>query len=639
MGYRILNQDEGAQAEVVLRGQQGVSVGERAILKNLAASPEAAQRYLSSIGYEVRTYPGAGRFNFAVRRAKGDPWKVVDPEGFDWQDIIDHTVEVAQGVAVGFGTAAGAGLASAATGAGTALGTEAIRQALGEVAGIPDNFDALMLGAQGLGGAAGPAVGAGVGAAGRYAIGAGARGVGAATGVLGRVGLEAGARVIGLKSTPALPGAQVLRERAAEATGKLFPTTRRVSSYFLAALHRIRRTPFPEKAAVTEMAETSPATVNFRPLYEELVDLTTTKRAVRETVTRGVERAGTTTRVAKTLGRADEATGEIIPEVPPTFAGGKVATTTTGVTKTTRERLVEEPVSSGAAELRFLSRANPREIRTLLDDIRPLFGDSPLDAIPVKTAIRIKELLQQRVRDAGGYAQRVQSESFLSLERKVAGQLRAAVSEEMGGPTGAFSVLMREVERKTDLLHAYDEIAGIGRQMTNTQRLIQAEKFLEGVYDQSIDGVIIALNDMERLFGVRVLDLIRRAEVGARFGRAGRLGEFPRLTATGQPVGTTLLGGSRSGLGLIPAIAGAIGATPRGVVRLTQAGMQLGKTVEEGLNALVGASQGLPGIFRVSGGAARPVSLQAVASSYATGGGKHTARQDAPPRRKLRLSQ
>ena len=49
-------------------------LGERVFMHNLAANPEAAKRYLASLGNEVRSY--GTDWNFAYRKAGSDgPWR------------------------------------------------------------------------------------------------------------------------------------------------------------------------------------------------------------------------------------------------------------------------------------------------------------------------------------------------------------------------------------------------------------------------------------------------------------------------------------------------------------------------------------------------------------------------------------
>jgi len=127
--------------------QQGVTISERLLLKNLATNPEVAANWLRAKGYEAYLYepgqagteaaggPVASKMRIAVRKPGEQDFKVVDPAGFDAQDITDLFGDLIFGAAVPAAAAAGFTLAGppGAVGGGALAGgvLEEGRQALG----------------------------------------------------------------------------------------------------------------------------------------------------------------------------------------------------------------------------------------------------------------------------------------------------------------------------------------------------------------------------------------------------------------------------------------------------------------------------------------------------------------------------
>jgi len=182
-GWRPITQEEipGLRPAKVL-DEMGVPRAVRFTLKNFARNPAMGAMYLRSLGYQVVQY-GSG-LNYAVRKADGDPWRVVDPamggvtEFFN--DIIDLGSDLFSAGAATVGTIFGGGIGGA-IGAG---GSELLRQAIGEAAGIEGNLAPLSLetGFQVAAGAAGPAIGKGLGL-----VGSGIRKVAGRVAATGRV--------------------------------------------------------------------------------------------------------------------------------------------------------------------------------------------------------------------------------------------------------------------------------------------------------------------------------------------------------------------------------------------------------------------------------------------------------------------
>jgi hypothetical protein len=119
-----------------------IGAGARAKLMNVSASPATAKRYLESKGFEVIE---RGGYDLSIRRP-GGPWYVLDPAGFDWQDVTDIGGDIATGVGAAAGATAAipasvtgpgaiaAGMGGAALGAG---GVESLKQGLGGMLGLP----------------------------------------------------------------------------------------------------------------------------------------------------------------------------------------------------------------------------------------------------------------------------------------------------------------------------------------------------------------------------------------------------------------------------------------------------------------------------------------------------------------------
>lgn len=270
MAIRTLSKEEFENEVTPLHvsEEQGISSKERFVVKNLASNPEAAKRYLKSLGYEVRPY-GEG-FNFAVRKPGDDKWGVVDPAGMDSEDLFDLVSDVASGFIVGGATLSGLGWGSLATGAAAGAGTELLRQGLGSMAGVPDNFNGGQVGLQAAAGTAGPLIGR----AGQ-ALSKAANPVVSSAGKFLRT---LGAKAAGVDDTPNLSGeaALSLRAQAGRASSKVESMGSAARSY-RKAVEKISAEQFPETAQVGEMLTKAGAegrTVDFSGVMEKLLDHT-----------------------------------------------------------------------------------------------------------------------------------------------------------------------------------------------------------------------------------------------------------------------------------------------------------------------------------------------------------------------------
>jgi hypothetical protein len=123
----------------------GVTMADRAILKNFSSSPQ------SGIAYLEKKYPGQFKYKTAsngeiqLRGHDESDYRYVDPPQMEFQDISDGVTDVLQGTGEGAAMAsslmtnvtnpAAAFAAKAAVGAGG----EVVKQSIGSMFGIPDN--------------------------------------------------------------------------------------------------------------------------------------------------------------------------------------------------------------------------------------------------------------------------------------------------------------------------------------------------------------------------------------------------------------------------------------------------------------------------------------------------------------------
>lgn len=155
---------QGAPLPAIEEAHPDVSWSQRAVVKNFSNSPEASAAYLNKEGFETEIKDG----NIYVRKPGEKDFKAVDPSGFDLQDITDLGYDIPSGIASGIATAAG-GIGGAvfgggvgavpgamAAGAGSSAGLEALRQKLGQYAGIPQEISGRDIAISGAIGAASP---------------------------------------------------------------------------------------------------------------------------------------------------------------------------------------------------------------------------------------------------------------------------------------------------------------------------------------------------------------------------------------------------------------------------------------------------------------------------------------------------
>ena len=92
-----------------------LTFGDRFVIKNFGTDPESTTKFLKQRHGDnlLVTHKGG---QVLVRRPDEQQWSVLDPEGFDLQDITDVGYDVASGIGSGAATAAAGLGAGAATG-------------------------------------------------------------------------------------------------------------------------------------------------------------------------------------------------------------------------------------------------------------------------------------------------------------------------------------------------------------------------------------------------------------------------------------------------------------------------------------------------------------------------------------------
>lgn len=158
--------------------------------KNFGANPEASFNFLQkeNPGFEMKKDKDG---EVLARKRGAKDWGRLDPKGFDWRDLTDVLYDVPAGIAQGTATAAGGvagGIAAAPTLVGAPVGAiagasaagsssgvalEGLRQGIGKMMGIDENFSGQDLGIAGASGAVSPLLfgtGAGAKEVGKYAL-------------------------------------------------------------------------------------------------------------------------------------------------------------------------------------------------------------------------------------------------------------------------------------------------------------------------------------------------------------------------------------------------------------------------------------------------------------------------------------
>jgi hypothetical protein len=146
---KVAGTQEGPQ--IIDEQHPNITFMDRALIKNFANKPEVGARYLQQKypNMEVKQTPDGQTI---VRTHGEKEYRVLDPEGFDLQDVTDIGWDIGSGAATGAATTAGATAGSvagpvgsvaggAAIGGAASAGAEALRQKLGQYFGLPQDVD------------------------------------------------------------------------------------------------------------------------------------------------------------------------------------------------------------------------------------------------------------------------------------------------------------------------------------------------------------------------------------------------------------------------------------------------------------------------------------------------------------------
>lgn len=599
---------ERAQPTHVLN-EQGITTGQRFFLKNFSGNEKAAMDYLRSQGYDVRKYGDHPlKMQFAVRKGASDPWRVVDPDGFDPEDLLDLAADAVIGIGMGAATAAtgGAGLLAAAGASAAAGGVgEAVRQGIGAVGGMgTENFSPANVGLAAAGGALGEGVGAGISKA---------------TGGISKVALDVAARVAGVKASGGIAADEALYELASQK--KLFrqlrlPTFREVADnlhkYLTDKQNGIMSHTFPETLEMNTIlgnAKQAGVKVDMSDIFSELENYTDIPRGqVVRTSERNVvteaERAasttteGTTNTANRTYNETASKKGNLNspPEIGKSsgvrreadIVGSKenfgvTERTSSGTTNQTVRRTVTEP-GQGPRSLEQ-ARAAVREgnpspvVKELMDNLMNTVvvaaeqeGVAPdIRAVSPEIANMIRQDLQGFARGKGVYTKEI-TPGIKQIAKDAASSMRQKLVDTVGAFDKNFAVKLAQVDSKT---RARAELV---KAMQNPATL---RRFIKKVFGEGDSDAMRALMNVEQQFGVQgqIINRIRQAQIGAQVSKKGAtpgtLSAFPRLSATGLPVlvPSYMVGGP---MGLA---AGMAATSPRSVVNITRMGINAAKAM------------------------------------------------------------
>ena len=164
--------------EGVILNEAGADLLTRWLAKTFAANPVEAKAFLERRGFDVLVTDRVGKLQFAIRNRdiselvgeKQNPWKVLDPEGFDFGDMVDiafdifiagpiiATSAVGGALAGAPGGPVGVALGGAAGAGGSSAAVESGRQLIGGALGVNRQPDIGAIGRAGALGAILPGV-------------------------------------------------------------------------------------------------------------------------------------------------------------------------------------------------------------------------------------------------------------------------------------------------------------------------------------------------------------------------------------------------------------------------------------------------------------------------------------------------
>ena len=516
--------------------QQGVSVGTRFTVKNLAANPAAAQRFLETKGFEVRPF-GSG-FNFAVRRVGSDEkFQVVDPAGFEPQDILDFSFDAIAGTAttriggVVSGAIAGAligGPIGALIGAGIGLAvggiiSEAGRQLLGSALGVPENADFKTIMFVGLASGIAPGVGRTLGAGGRLL----GRKVGApiSRGLIQpakNIAAELAGAVTRIKDRAGLTAGEALTARAALPRSEVIRTPFDVGEDLVNRIALILGHKFPERKAIEKILDASGKTFNLNPTFDRLALIGT---SIRES--------------ALDAASSQKLVGELSEKI-------------VGVMR----------VSSTVLE-------NPAQFRKLLT------------RIPARLTDDIAGRLQKESNFTNDLGVRVIN-AFTGGTRQAQKILRIQMRKDLGREFRVLESLINQ-----NLAVSQNLQRRIGRMVEALGSDPKAEAFINGLVGNNKVALRRLVARFDRLNNTDFLRLSERAAIGSAFqagaGLAfGQPSFRPNITVTGGILGLSVAStvlGATGPVALAAAPVGAVLSSQRGVVGTTRALQGLSRAV------------------------------------------------------------
>jgi len=529
MGLRVLNEEEILQLAPPVQQTQGVTTGERFVLKNFATNPAAARGYLESLGYEVRPY-GKG-FNFAVRKGgEGASWQVVDPKGMDPEDILDLVTDFIGGGLAGFFTGAAAaasgGLAAVGAGIASSAGVEAARQGIGTALGIPDNTSVGSIAAIGAVGGAFPAAGA--------AIRGGARLAGRAIPGAGNIASELASRIAGLGNTAeSLPGSRVLQEGARflkKRGGKGLRSVGETTRDLRIKIATIDDSFYPETVALANALKQSGRTTHVTRAFGEILDVV----------------------------RADPKRG------------------------------LSKSLSGLRAQEKDIIKNMIDESNAITDFMVGIGVDPGNGRMTVWAANEVRRFINRRAADAKGFVTAIGApktkQQTGNILKATARRLNTLIGEEMDGVripvtirgsefTMTSTGLLARMSLKERQRQEIFKVMGIGRGGRLDGSLAagqKAENYINGVFGLDKGRGIRLLRDVEQLFDVGNLEA-RALEANIAQVLGQQPGLLPRFTATGSFLGPSLLAGAGFFGGPAALIGGVALASPRVIVKITQA--------------------------------------------------------------------
>lgn len=568
--------------------EQGVSVGERFYVKNFAANDEAAMGFLRSHGYQVRKYGNHPlKMQFAVRKDANDPWRVVDPDGFEPEDLLDLVADIGQGAAITAATAGTGGLGGAMlAGAAAGGGSELLRQGIGAATGLgSQNIDPAQIASQAVGGAAAEPIG---------------RAVGAVTSGISRAALDLAAKVSGARATAGMGAGEATSEFASRkplfGKAKIMSFQEVAEKWYNTLKNEVFGDKFPERVQFDQhLVNAKDAGLRFdvSPLFSRLEELlpqegeevakTVAKRSITDATRTVRSTSGLSSETRGTI--SDLLTGESrdvgVGKELETVAGREASTQTeANVSRTTFERPLK-PKSVETAAMQARGETNPAQVRKILDDHMALLNafaehdgeQLDLTKVSPEAVNELRKSFQALARKAGVYDNLPLPAGTKKVLGESAKDARATLLDGMtkaGGDFGKAAGLLKKMDEKTRVWSSFKKAMRSSDDLRN---------YAEKVYGKYNSKELRMANDLRKYFGVDILPDIRGAQAGVQVGlRGGAPGELSTLPQVGYHGGIAgLIGYTLAGpAGVAPAI---VASSPKTVVAATRLGQQAAKVM------------------------------------------------------------